>query len=652
MLLLGTSVLALGLLGFLVFLWFGDQSNDTWRNTMVNGWATRAVAITALLLRTAAYVQATIATAILASLVLESRSGIDLYGLARLSLARSGASSPWTFVSWVVEDIYKKRRKAKHNYLWAVIAVSLLTTTSILQFGSTILLSDLDLGSLRGHPYSSLLSAGFSYRCSGNYCPKSSYSKVPRDTSWMTNPPYYPAFGEFAEKPGEAPDGVVDTGVLLRSFLPFADAQSRQLLHNYTGKAIVLDARVVCLAPDITELNGTGHSSELSGRVTVKSKISILGDIDKVGFQCLIGGQSEYTLCQLGTTYQAYLGSVTSQFVNSSTYGAAFLVIKGTDAGGGTTKNTTQILEDDQKKEWTDVIFANKTNTGASISICFAPWDTAAISISATSANNRTEPSLRWDLATSTFDPNEILSQLIPSGDQRLQDLRPVLLMEKPNSYRPDGADLGPTNERPFIQSDASGSSAADYGSNVPLSANWTVFLTGKPLITIRNSFSRTPDQAIAADPALAAIFTGAMASNHSVAWALSSLLTVLSMTNYYSQLPAFDKHVEVTTSFFTTVLFPQGQTGLIILAWIFTAHTVIVGFLVVVFVTRTRLTLLGSDWSAFSQMAESAELMGVVDGARQMPDKVFLEGLKSTGMSSMRARLVRSEKSAEIVLE
>jgi hypothetical protein len=74
-----------------------------------------------------------------------------------------------------------------------------------------------------------------------------------RIPTWRRNPPAYPAFAEYSRSVSPSP-GIDDTGVLLRAFLPYSDAALRQNLRNYTGKAIVLDSRVSCQAPQLANL--------------------------------------------------------------------------------------------------------------------------------------------------------------------------------------------------------------------------------------------------------------------------------------------------------------------------------------------------------------------------------------------------------------
>jgi len=69
--LLVTVILILAAISFLTFLWYSNFNNHIWHLIMVRGWATRAISITALVLRTSVDLQACIAAAMLAALKLE-----------------------------------------------------------------------------------------------------------------------------------------------------------------------------------------------------------------------------------------------------------------------------------------------------------------------------------------------------------------------------------------------------------------------------------------------------------------------------------------------------------------------------------------------------------------------------------------------------
>lgn len=91
--LISTALTALAVIGFLAFLWFASLDNGVWHRIMVDGWATRSVSIATLVLRSAVDLQAGVAAAMLAALVLES-SSVRLRDAARISTMRAGSPQP------------------------------------------------------------------------------------------------------------------------------------------------------------------------------------------------------------------------------------------------------------------------------------------------------------------------------------------------------------------------------------------------------------------------------------------------------------------------------------------------------------------------------------------------------------------------------
>ncbi|KAF2126692.1 hypothetical protein P153DRAFT_398807 [Dothidotthia symphoricarpi CBS 119687] len=632
--LLSTSIIILILLGFLACLWFGNASNKTWKKIMITNWATRSVSITALFLRTAIDFQAAIGSAIIASLLLESNTGTHLFHLASLSPMRAGTSNPWSLGQLMVEEMWLTTAKQRKNHLCYIIALLLLATTSTLQFSSTLLLSDLKPGSLSGNAVETEVRPSLSYM--------NISERIPRDAAWTTNPPFYPTFGEHSSPVKDIENGITDTGVLLRTFLPYATANSRQTLHSYTGNGLVLDARVSCQAPLITQFNGTEHYSQLQGTVETTKNSTMLQTIYPTSFDCAVAGLNDYSICQVGQPYPGFIGSLNSHFMRSTSYGTAFLVIKGSNP---TTIKSNDINNTATNSEWIDLVFANATGVGASMSLCFAPWDAAVLNITLSSTANRTEPQLAW---WGSFITSDILNYLLPQSTQS-KHLRRVLQMSPPQSL---SGDLPPPKERPFIQSDASGSSATQDGSNTPLPQDWSIFMTQKPLPAVINNFSKRPSQAIAADPALGAIFTDTLAANHSVAWALSSVITILSMTNYYSQQPAFDRLDTAKVSFFSDVPYPRDYVGFMLLTWALVAHFLLMAILLVLFVTRTHLTLLGNAWPAFAQLAESPQLKEHMTNATLKNDGEILKAMRAKGKDRVRVRVVHKGDGAEVVTD
>ncbi|KAF2818734.1 hypothetical protein CC86DRAFT_432790 [Ophiobolus disseminans] len=281
--LLATTLVIAGVCSLVAFLWFADSRSAVWHRIMMNGWATRSVALSALILRTAVDLQAAIASAILASLLIESKSGAHLYQLAKISPIRSGTTSPWTLASSLLEHFTQWSSRYRWNYHICIMAACLLITTSVLQFSSTILLSDLKVGPLIGNRVASEVRTSIPYT--------GDVEKISRDFAWTTNPPLFPPFGEYFEPPSEVETGIADTGVILRAFLPFADAKTRNSLAYYEGNALVLDARVSCQAPMLTKFNTTQSSAlnlELVGVAAPSQKSEMLRNITATPFRCSV----------------------------------------------------------------------------------------------------------------------------------------------------------------------------------------------------------------------------------------------------------------------------------------------------------------------------------------------------------------------------
>ncbi|KAH7085944.1 hypothetical protein BKA63DRAFT_29688 [Paraphoma chrysanthemicola] len=638
-----TIFIELCVCGFLAFLWYGHANNQTWNKIMVYGWATRSVAVAALVLRTAVDLQAVLGSAILASLLLESGFGVQLHQVAGLSSMRAGGTSPWSFAWYAMEGFWRSVSHGKRFRGLYLVGGCLLLTSSLLQFASTLLLSDLRTGPLVAEVSKSQVRPDLSYLAtvSGNT------QGIPRGSAWTTNPPSYPIFGEYHEPIRNHEDGVADTGLLLRAFLPYGLADDRQRLSSYSGNTLVMDARVSCQAPNITQVQASALNTsnlrfkdishaQISGLVAPTKNSTMLQSISTTPFNCTLAG-STTTVCQLACSRDASTGSLRSQFPDATSFGTAYLVLRSdpkfTALGSWKNFSTEQ----------------DKRTLNVSASLCFAPWNSAVLNVDLSSKENRTEPLLRYvieDFTTygsGTFQTQDILNHFIPSANT---STRQFLAMEQPRSYL---GDLPPPYRRPVIQSDISPSFVGQ--TNKPLPGNWSAIMSGNSLVTTLRNFEIAPIQYVAADPAVAAIFNDAL-NTTSIEWALSSVITILSMTNYYGQQPAFDRVDNVTTAFFEDVLYPRDRLGLTLLMWALTAHFIVVAVLVVLFVKKTRLTLLGNAWSAFAQVAESREVMELMAGASVKSDAEVLDELKEAQKDRLRARVVWQGEGVEIVVK
>ena len=143
--LLGLSIIpVLAFVGYISFLWFATDGNTTWRKISLSGWMTRSVAIAAVALSTAVTVQGGIASSMLAGLLLEG-PGVVLPKLAVVPLMRASSPAPYTLLRHTWADLHKS------NGINFGLAAAVLIATLLLQFTSTILLVDINIGLARGY---------------------------------------------------------------------------------------------------------------------------------------------------------------------------------------------------------------------------------------------------------------------------------------------------------------------------------------------------------------------------------------------------------------------------------------------------------------------------------------------------------------------
>jgi len=273
-------------IGILSFLWFGNQS-ATWNHIVISNWLTRTVTLTALAIRIAVTVQAGIATSMLASLIIEV-SGLRLEHAPEISMMRLNNNGPQSLL-W----LYFFQPKQLGN---AILLLGLLVTTLATQFTSTLLLSDIGSGDVVEAPISSNISYGFKTQTTTkdglNFITDGLVLQelvLEQENYWSQTPTEFPSFGEYAF-PTNKTDGVDDTGITLRAFLPFSDKRNRSSIRNYTGPGFVYDARVVCIAPHFHALERCGDSGErLCGMVAPGPSVVTQGLItgtDRTQFNC------------------------------------------------------------------------------------------------------------------------------------------------------------------------------------------------------------------------------------------------------------------------------------------------------------------------------------------------------------------------------
>ena len=679
-----TTVCAvLAVVGFIGFMWFADFSNNHWHKIMVEGWATRAVSFSTLVLRSAVDLQAGIATAMLAAVVIESAS-ILLLDAVEVSTMRASNPHPRALLipaikgaHWTVPGL--------NSFGYSVTVLLLFMTTVMLQFSSTVLLSDLRLGQLPG--LASQLNATYdfeyvAYGPSGKSDPalgfsawnKFSYPLQMRTSTWLRNPPTYPAFAEYS-KPIPVPKGVDDTGTLLRAFLPFTDTQSREIVRNYSGNAMVLDARVSCQAPKLEDLSiqlpplykthweSTGRNLTYQGRMSGKLRPSITA-VDRLWipkippkFNCSLILQPEaLTICQItdmSPWYDIYdaNGGLVSEFWNTTNmnevlghgfamWSLAFVVIDLRSSTDGVISET--VLDIENEGPWTSVVTDAQT---WDVSICYTAWDTADLDVNMYSETNRSEPIAYWNSQRGYYtvpDVHEQLGELTDQPTPHTSESRGVLQLAEKASWIPELSEAVPDEIQPFVQQFADmtnqqlalAASCKYTCSALMCPSNRTNITAGDQ----NDIFEEDPTRLFTADNTLASLFQQTLGRNRtgSVARAMSSLITILSSMAYYDQMPQFERSSNTTQVFFATVLYPQSHRGFWAVVIVLAIHSVLIAFVVLNFAFRSQYSFLGNHWQSIAQL-HGPETEDMILESRMATDEEVRRELQASGDKNIR---------------
>ncbi|KAI2470093.1 hypothetical protein F4781DRAFT_391692 [Annulohypoxylon bovei var. microspora] len=147
------------------------------------------------------------------------------------------------------------------------------------------------------------------------------------------------------------------------------------------------------------------------------------------------------------------------------------------------------------------------------------------------------------------------------------------------------------------------------------------------------------PDEIKLPDQILQKFFNDAMnVTNNSPASSLSGLLTLLSSMAYYELIPLFGKKGTADVTLFEVVLYPKSWRGLTAVILLLSAHLLVCTVILYTFLTRTRLTRLGSSWSSVAQIY-SAGTETLIRGGTLASDAEVEKHLSEKGRAQ---RLVR----------
>jgi hypothetical protein len=676
-------------LSFLAFLWFGSRDNTSWRRIALGGWMTRAIAISSLAIRTGASLQEIVATAMLAALALECAK-VPLQDIAPFSMLRNGNSGPlqlsYLLLRWMGREWIQ----------WVVPSLSLLLLMvgTAIQFSSTILLSDLGLVAIPGRLSVTSLSTNFDYMLATG---GRSIPIILGTTSWTQRAPFYPTFAEYSEPPVYGEDGIVDTGMTLRAFMPFADEESRSSIYNFTGKTTVLDTRVICMRPEFTDISldlSVDSYPALVGNVLPSSNLSQIALMGLGGgnpFGCTLSPLNGWplVLCQPN---EVQVGAVKDNFTVNwagelispfrppadarpsitsgiGKYGTTYLAVNITNHSPqwiNTTSygmnKTLPATSEAPDSEWMVFTFGPLYDplVTVSVSICYSSWDAADLNITALgSAAGLSEPNRTYTYANGfgLIELRKQLGQMTPRGDwSQSHSERGILTLQKRDSWLPgDGEASTPAypgftdDELPYLNGFAR--MAGLYGSLVS-NDNFSAKFDNEidPVYTLTHP-DRSVMYLLTPDLVIQALVQEILQSGGGLAFMVQSLITVLSSITYYQQLPAFNQVNDISLEQYTQVTSPSKFAGFVSVASIVVFHEALVVVICLLFFTMTSVSSLGTAWQAAAQIRGPA-VDKYVNNAAFLRDSKVREQMKRDGVDKKlyRIRMTVDRRRTEVV--
>ncbi|KAE9370144.1 hypothetical protein N431DRAFT_31082 [Stipitochalara longipes BDJ] len=596
---------------FLTFLWFSNTRNSTWQAIALRGWIPRAVTLTAMVMRWDITFQAAICTSQLASLLLE-KFEVCLPDAAGISLLTSQNMGPISIL------MYFRTTLKRSSFAIRIALLALTVSTLLLQFSSSALLSDINLGLIE----ITQTNVSYGVRFTEDFIDKW-INQAEHDMGGVivSTPSGYPAFGEYTEAPTDTnQSGIVDTGVSMRAFFPVSTEPGRDRLVKYNGLAQVVDTRVVCMRPILSDLSLTGFDEVifpnfLDGRF--RTNMSVPGFpndsnlTDTATFKCAFPSMnpelpiSEWPLSICNPDYPDDL--MVSPLVGGAkrplqTWGNIAFVLNMTGTftfpqpmGCGNSSDCpvaigVQDVQDDG--EWVQISTTNST-LSLSMTACYSSVVSKALPIKAwRKSQNITEPAAVWRAESMTYDTRDVRHQLGISGPKEPAipfDDRGVFAFINESSWE----HWEPGSIDTFLVDDAI-ADLIEVNNGTTLMC--TMCINAGPVTDAASVMI-----AEVANGAHSALFQDILQHTLNPAVALQSTYTVLFGMAYYNSLVKFGVSANATTVETIDVLRPVSKrfyTGILVVNLM---HLSVVIFITALFYLKCQYVLLGNNWNVFA---------------------------------------------------
>jgi hypothetical protein len=324
-------------------------------------------------------------------------------------------------------------------------------------------------------------------------------------------------------------------------------------------------------------------------------------------------------------------GNFSAGFEGSGNYGTSYLILNVTlgsgytwDAvAGGTSAAPPEYSE---SGEWLDLVYSNRELV-LGVTVCYSAFRTADIPVSISSKFNRTEPAASFDLVNSIYTFSEIRNQLGQGPDPPSLEDRGVLQLERKPSWIANASDLPPKSIEPFVRDFANMEGPSGGGSG--MTGNYTALLW-----QAISPYAQKP-QFIAPDPMHVWLVQEMVATGASVAFALQSIITVLSGMAYYDQIAQFNNNQTAEIDYFVIANTPKRFWGLLAVCIVLVLHIILILIVVTTFARESQYSMLNNTWQGLSQ-AVTEETRDYLSKASMMTDSEMEEKMKQDGVKRM----------------
>jgi hypothetical protein len=489
------------------------------------------------------------------------------------------------------------------NFALKVLTLSMATSTVLLQFTSTALLSDIKKSNIQVSHYDSNISyaveGGGDLFAPGNRASDAAYLR--------TNPTAYPAFAEYSEESSiDEQSGVSETGPSMRAFLPFQGEASRGTIVEYTGTTTVFDTRVVCMRPSLSNLSmpnaGTirgifqthwtvpqfNDTLQSQGPVPFSynfgSDFPVLVTHEWPLFVCFLDPTSDGPISPLYRSFQP------AQFVYNFNIVINISEFLAEHASDKYSNYPIRIKDLEEDNEWV-VIHTVDNYTSLSLTMCYSSSVAKNMYMTASRSGDYTsEPLPKWNSTLHSYDTSAVRNQL---GAARIASQ----------------ADRGIFNLE--LQTSFDAASLAENTSSIPFTALAELNPTkGNPFpdtnpstLTIAMCRCCLGDADRFANHLHVAVFNDIVRDTRHPALALQSLYTTLFGMTYYDRLDQYNISAQATTVQKVEIQCPVTHTFYYIVLAFYILHLALVGLIAALFCIRCRQSLLGNFWSAAAQL-------------------------------------------------